>query len=85
MTISDLIGLCLTDDPVAVFTPLCPNSGLKMLHDIFSNKETSGLFFTTDLMVLLDIIVRQLSDLAAGDEVSLVQLCVGRFVMVLHI
>jgi hypothetical protein len=56
------------DDPVAVFTPLCPNSGLKMLHDIFSNKETSGLFFTTDLMVLLDIIVRQLSDLAAGDE-----------------
>lgn len=62
--------LTLTEDPVAMFAALCPSSGLKMLHDVFSSQMTSGLFFTTDLMVLIDIIVRQLSDLPAGDEVS---------------
>ena len=48
-----------------------PNSVLKILQDMFSNKETSGIFFTNDLMVLIDIILRQLTDLADGDKVRL--------------
>eukprot|EP00118_Oscarella_pearsei_P015869 m.146815 g.146815 ORF g.146815 m.146815 type:complete len:700 (+) comp38454_c1_seq4:14-2113(+) len=56
------------DDPVALLRPLSPNSVLKLLLDIFSTGATSGLFFTTDLMVLIDITVRQIADLSLGDE-----------------
>ena len=56
---------------MALFLPLSPNSVLKILLDIFSSATTSGLFFTTDLMVLIDITVRQISDLSLGDKVAM--------------
>lgn len=42
-----------------------------MLVDLFSIPETTLLFYTNDVKVLIDILVRQLSDLSAGDVVSL--------------
>lgn len=45
-----------------------PNSLLKIMLDMFSDKATSAIFYTTDLMVLIDIIHRQLSDLEAGSK-----------------
>jgi len=47
------------------------NSVLKMLVDLFSIPETTNLFYTNDIKVLIDILVRQLSDLSPGDVVSL--------------
>ena len=47
-----------------------PTSILKMMQDIFSQKETSNIFFTNDLMVLIDIILRQFTDRCPGDKVS---------------
>lgn len=47
------------------------NSVLKMLVDLFSIPETTELFYTNDVKVLIDILVRQLSDLSSGDDVSL--------------
>ena len=46
----------------------------KFLLDLFADKETSGLFYTTDLMVVIDIVARQLADLGPDDEVSHFQL-----------
>ncbi|XP_020714662.1 NCK-interacting protein with SH3 domain isoform X2 [Ceratitis capitata] len=43
------------------------NSVLKMFIDIFSNPDTAGMFYTNDNKVLIDILVRQLSDLCAGN------------------
>jgi Protein of unknown function (DUF2013) len=40
-----------------------------MLVDLFSIPETTNLFYTNDIKVLIDILVRQLSDLSAGDMV----------------
>lgn len=50
------------------------NSVLKMLVDLFSAPETTLLFYTNDIKVLIDILVRQLSDLSAGDVVSMMSL-----------
>lgn len=41
-----------------------------MFVDLFATRETAGLFYTNDNKVLIDILVRQLSDLSAGDPVS---------------
>eukprot|EP00794_Sanderia_malayensis_P010019 gene10019-11042_t len=59
------------DDPVSLFEYHKPNpsSILKMFQDIFSLKETSNIFYTNDLMVLIDIILRQLTDRSHGDKV----------------
>lgn len=46
-----------------------PNALLKVMLDMFSDKATSSIFYTTDLMVLIDIIHRQLSDMEAGSKV----------------
>ena len=64
-------SLPISDDPVAMFEHqrACPDSVLKFLTDIFSSPKTSGFFFTTDMMVLLEIILRQLTDLLPGDKV----------------
>ena len=58
------------DDPVNIFGYLdrCPDSLLKFFEDIFSSETTSGLFFTNDLMVLIDIVLRQVLDLSPGEE-----------------
>lgn len=62
----------ITEDPVFVLKHTKPpvNSVLKMLVDLFSIPETTQLFYTNDIKVLIDILVRQLSDLSAGDVVS---------------
>ncbi|KAL7026662.1 hypothetical protein ACKWTF_005119 [Chironomus riparius] len=61
------------EDPVFVLKHTKPpiNSVLKILVDLFSIPETTILFYTNDIKVLIDILVRQLSDLCAGDPVSL--------------
>ena len=41
----------------------------KFLLDVFYDSSTSSMFYTTDLMVLIDIVTRQLTDLSQGDEV----------------
>ena len=66
-----MVYLVFTDDPVNIFGYLhrCPDSLLKFFEDIFSSETTSGLFFTNDLMVLIDIVLRQVSDLSPGEEV----------------
>ncbi|XP_070508314.1 NCK-interacting protein with SH3 domain [Chironomus tepperi] len=59
------------EDPVFVLKHTKPpiNSVLKMLVDLFSIPETTNLFYTNDIKVLIDILVRQLSDLCAGDPI----------------
>ncbi|XP_032593835.1 NCK-interacting protein with SH3 domain [Drosophila grimshawi] len=42
------------------------NTVLRMFIDIFSHADTAGMFYTNDIKVLIDIVVRQLSDLDAG-------------------
>lgn len=60
------------EDPVRILKhpSNAMNSVMKIFIDIFSIKETAGLFYTTDNKVLIDIVVRQLSDLCAGNPVS---------------
>lgn len=36
---------------------------------MFHQESTAGLFYTNDIKVLIDIVVRQLSDLSPGDIV----------------
>ena len=58
-----------TEDPVAISEPCCPDSMTKFLLDVFCSKTTSGMFYTTDMMVLIDIVTRQIADLGQGEEV----------------
>lgn len=60
----------IPEDPVALGEPVCPDSLTKFALDVFASKETSGMFYTTDLMVLIDIVLRQISDLCPGDKVG---------------
>ena len=65
------------EDPVCLREPLVPDSMTKFCLDLFSSKITAGLLYTSDLRVLIDIITRQLSDRAPGDQVLCVHtLCV---------
>lgn len=61
----------LTEDPLNIFDHSSPpiNSVLKMFVDLFIAPETANLFYTNDNKVLIDILVRQLSDLSSGDPV----------------
>lgn len=47
-----------------------PNSLTKMLMDLFSHSTTASLFYTNDLLVVIDIITRQLTDLNPDDKVT---------------
>jgi hypothetical protein len=38
--------------------------------DLFNDRSTAGIFYTTDMRVLIDIVVRQLTDLCPGMAVS---------------
>ncbi|XP_023159534.2 NCK-interacting protein with SH3 domain isoform X2 [Drosophila hydei] len=42
------------------------NTVLRMFIDIFSHTYSASMFYTNDIKVLIDIVVRQLSDLDAG-------------------
>ena len=48
------------------------HSVLKFLADIYSSISTSAMFYTNDAKVLVDILIRQLSDLPAGTSVKLI-------------
>ncbi|XP_022905366.2 NCK-interacting protein with SH3 domain [Onthophagus taurus] len=58
------------EDPVNIFDhePQPPHSVLKLLIDLFDSKRTGGLFYTNDIRVLIDIIVRNILDLSPGDK-----------------
>lgn len=67
------IKICLiTENPINFFdhTPVLVNPVLKMFVDLFSGPETASLFYSNDNKVLIDILVRQLSDLSPGDPVN---------------
>lgn len=68
-----LLMLNREDDPVKLFEHAhnCPNSVLKFVSDLYSCPETSNLFYTNDAKVLVDIIVRQLTDLSSGDKMRI--------------
>ena len=44
----------------------CPNSVLKFVTDIFSSRDTSDFFYTADMKILIEIVLRQLADLSPG-------------------
>ncbi|CAH0554658.1 unnamed protein product [Brassicogethes aeneus] len=64
-----LLLLNREEDPVRIFDhlPAPPHSLLKLFNDLFSKKSTASLFYTNDTKVLIDIIVRNISDLSTGD------------------
>ncbi|MGH0176382.1 UNVERIFIED_CONTAM: hypothetical protein FKN15_006153 [Acipenser sinensis] len=47
------------------------HSVLKFLQDVFSSADTAGIFYRTDMMVMIDIAVRQISDLSPGDKLRM--------------
>ena len=49
--------------------PKPPNSLLKFMSDLYSSQQTSGLLYTNDARVLIDIVLRQITDLSAHDQV----------------
>jgi hypothetical protein len=54
----------------------CSNSVLKFLSDLFSTrktKDTTSIFYSNDYNVLLDIIIRKLSNLSAEDQVLVLE------------
>ncbi|XP_059185948.1 NCK-interacting protein with SH3 domain-like [Centropristis striata] len=61
------------DDPVCMFkhTPPAPHAVLKFLQDVFASRETADIFYRTDMMVMIDIAVRQISDLSPGDKLRM--------------
>ncbi|CAH2086326.1 unnamed protein product [Euphydryas editha] len=64
-----LLLLNREEDPVHIFDhePAPAHSVLKLAIDLFSRKKTAEHFYTNDVKVAIDIIVRQLADLSAGD------------------
>ena len=64
-----LLLLNREDDPAEVIGPRRGvNSIHKLVLDVFSSEGCIQHFYTNDLMVLIDIIARQLSDLGPGIE-----------------
>ncbi|XP_072136870.1 NCK-interacting protein with SH3 domain isoform X5 [Mobula birostris] len=68
-----LLLLNRADDPVSIFKhqPQPPHSVLKFLQDVFADKDTARIFYRTDMMVMIDIIVRQTSDLSPGEKIRM--------------
>ncbi|XP_056129696.1 NCK-interacting protein with SH3 domain-like [Lampris incognitus] len=71
------------DDPVCVFkhTPPAPHSVLKFLQDVFTGRESADIFYSTDMMVMIDIAVRQISDLSPGDKLRMEYLSLMHSIM----
>ncbi|XP_075039700.1 NCK-interacting protein with SH3 domain [Mixophyes fleayi] len=61
------------DDPVCIFKhqPQPQHSVLKILQDLFSSSDTANIFYHTDMMVMIDIVVRQIADLSPGDKLRM--------------
>ncbi|XP_022049684.2 NCK-interacting protein with SH3 domain isoform X1 [Acanthochromis polyacanthus] len=71
------------DDPVCMFkhTPPAPHAVLKFLQDVFASRETADIFYRTDMMVMIDIAVRQISDLSPGDKLRMEYLSLMHSIM----
>ncbi|XP_062842233.1 NCK-interacting protein with SH3 domain-like [Trichomycterus rosablanca] len=84
-TLSEKILLLLNraEDPVCVFkhAPPPPHAVLKFLHDVFASRDTADIFYRTDMMVMIDIAVRQISDLSPGDKLRMEYLSLMHAVM----
>ncbi|CAG9585311.1 unnamed protein product [Danaus chrysippus] len=65
-----LLLLNREEDPVHIFDhePAPAHSVLKLVIDLFSRKKTAEHFYTNDVKVAIDIVVRQLADLSPGDS-----------------
>ena len=50
--------------------------------DLFSHSTTASLFYTNDLLVVIDIITRQLTDLNPDDKVT--NTCCGKSSRLIH-
>ena len=59
------------EDPVRTFDcePTPPHSLLKMFTDLFGSLKTANLFYTNDVRVLIDMVIRNILDLSAVDVV----------------
>lgn len=66
-----LLLLNREEDPVRIFDhePPPPHAVLKLFIDLFGSERTAGLFYTNDVKVLIDIVLRQLFDIPPGDKV----------------
>ncbi|XP_037759826.1 NCK-interacting protein with SH3 domain isoform X2 [Chelonia mydas] len=75
--------LHIPDDPVCIFKhqPQPPHSVLKFLQDIFASKDTANIFYHTDMMVMIDITVRQIADLSPGDKLRMEYLSLMHAIM----
>ncbi|CAM4576814.1 unnamed protein product [Lepidochelys olivacea] len=71
------------DDPVCIFKhqPQPPHSVLKFLQDVFASKDTANIFYHTDMMVMIDITVRQIADLSPGDKLRMEYLSLMHAIM----
>ncbi|XP_061075927.1 NCK-interacting protein with SH3 domain-like [Conger conger] len=60
-------------DPVCMFNhaPPAPHAVLKFLQDLFASEDSAQIFYHTDMMVMIDIAVRQISDLSPGDKLRM--------------
>ena len=45
------------------------NSVIQFLKDMFSNDDTSNMYYTNDVKVMLDIVLRNITDKPHGDKV----------------
>lgn len=64
-----LLLLNREDDPAAIIGARTGSNSIhKLVLDVFSTDDCISHFYTNDLMVLIDIIARQLSDLSPGIE-----------------
>ncbi|XP_063797220.1 NCK-interacting protein with SH3 domain isoform X2 [Pseudophryne corroboree] len=61
------------DDPVCIFKhqPQPQHSVLKVLQDLFASVDTANSFYHSDMMVMIDIVVRQIADLSPGDKLRM--------------
>uniref|UniRef100_A0A4W5QZM3 NCK interacting protein with SH3 domain n=1 Tax=Hucho hucho TaxID=62062 RepID=A0A4W5QZM3_9TELE len=71
------------DDPVCVFkhAPPAPHSVLKFLQDVFASRDSANIFYRTDMMVMIDIAVRCISDLSPGEKLRMEYLALMHSVM----
>ncbi|XP_013987394.1 NCK-interacting protein with SH3 domain isoform X2 [Salmo salar] len=71
------------DDPVCVFkhAPPAPHSVLKFLQDVFASQDSANIFYRTDMMVMIDIAVRCISDLSPGEKLRMEYLALMHSVM----
>ncbi|KAG8318529.1 hypothetical protein J6590_001644 [Homalodisca vitripennis] len=63
-----LLILNREDDPLRAYSSTSGGKSIfKMFYDLFSFDKTAALVYTNDIKVLIDMIVRQLTDLSPGD------------------